>query len=178
LDYTVSDVVRATGAPRANVEKSWPALLGALHMRSIADRLVQVGTIATVGTEVWSFIPVSERGEHPEYDTGRLAARLGNTPEADGDGQKYEGRGFIQLTGLANYTTYGEALGLDLVNNPDLALQPDTAAAILALYFRKRGVDAACMRCDWRAVRKLVNGGYNHWDRFAKIVNALGEQAV
>lgn len=178
MDYTVADVVRATGAPRANVAVSWPALLGALRIHSIADRLVQVGTIATVGTEVWSFLPVSERGEHPEYDTGRLAERLGNTPERDGDGQRFEGRGFIQLTGRANYRAYADVLGLDLINHPELALQPDTAAAILALYFRKRGVDAACIRSDWRAVRKLVNGGYNGWDRFAKIVNALGEQAV
>ena len=178
MDYTVADVVKATGAPRANVERSWPALLGALNLYSMADRLVQVGTIATVGTEVWSFLPVSEKGEHPEYDTGSKAARLGNTPEADGDGQMYEGRGFIQLTGRANYKAYGAQLGLDLLNHPQLALEPNTAAAILALYFRRRGVDAACMRSDWRAVRKLVNGGYNHWDRFAGIVNALGERAV
>jgi hypothetical protein len=178
VDYTVADVVRATGAPRANVVISWPALLGALNLDCIADRLVQVGTIATVGTEVWSFLPVSEKGEHPEYDTGRRAARLGNTPEADGDGQKYEGRGFIQLTGLANYIFYSKLLGIDLVNHPELAAEPGPAARILAAYFRHRGVDAACMRSDWRAVRKLVNGGYNGWDRFAKIVNALGEKAV
>lgn len=66
-----------------------------------------------------------------KYDTGKLAADLGNTPEADGDGIKYAGRGLVQLTGLANYANAGKALGLDLLGKPDLALVPDNAVRIL-----------------------------------------------
>ena len=68
-----------------------------------------------------------------KYDTGKLAAALGNTPEADGDGIKYAGRGLVQITGLANYRKFAAMLGIDLVGNPDLALQPDVAVKILTL---------------------------------------------
>ena len=49
---------------------------------------------------------VEEIASGAAYDTGKLAEKLGNTPEKDGDGQRYKGRGFIQLTGLANYKAF------------------------------------------------------------------------
>ena len=78
--------------------------------------------------------PIREKGGAAylsKYDTGRLAKALGNTPEADGDGIKYAGRGLVQLTGRTNYKRAGEHLGIDLLGNPDLALAPDVAASIL-----------------------------------------------
>jgi putative chitinase len=71
-----------------------------------------------------------------KYDTGGLAAKLGNTPEADGDGVLYAGRGYVQLTGRRNYAHATErlrALGLDvdLSAQPDLALRPDVASVVL-----------------------------------------------
>ena len=80
------------------------------------------------------FLPIREKGGNKylsKYDTGRLARILGNTPEADGDGILYAGRGFVQLTGRTNYGNAGAELGLDLLNYPDLALDIPTAARIL-----------------------------------------------
>lgn len=76
-----------------------------------------------------------------KYDTGHLAAALGNTPEADGDGIRWAGRGLVQLTGARNYKRANERLlqlglltaGESLVDNPDLALRPDISAAILVI---------------------------------------------
>ena len=68
-----------------------------------------------------------------KYDTGRLAARLGNTPEKDGDGYKYRGRGHVMITGLDNYKKFTKILGIDLVNVPDLALDPVVSASILVI---------------------------------------------
>ena len=79
-------------------------------------------------------LPIREKGGNKylsKYDTGRLARILGNTPEADGDGILYAGRGFVQLTGRTNYGNAGAELGLDLLNYPDLALDIPTAARIL-----------------------------------------------
>lgn len=78
--------------------------------------------------------PIKERGSNAylsKYDTGKLAKALGNTPAADGDGILYAGRGYVQLTGRANYEKAGKALKQPLLEKPDLALQPDIAADIM-----------------------------------------------
>jgi putative chitinase len=75
------------------------------------------------------------------YDTGHLAARLGNTPEADGDGVLLAGKGDVQLTGAANYKRATIELrkrgiiapDVDLHRNTELVLRHDISAAILVL---------------------------------------------
>ena len=95
-------------------------------------------TAYVLATTAWetarTFKPIKEYGSNKylsKYDTGRLAKALGNTPQADGDGQKYAGRGYVMITGYYNYKFAGEQLGIDLINNPDLALEPKYSAEIL-----------------------------------------------
>lgn len=67
--------------------------------------------------------------------------RMGNAPD---EGFKYRGRGLVQLTGKENYKKYGDMIGVDLVNNPDLANDPDIALKIAAAYYKdkqSRGVN-------------------------------------
>lgn len=85
--------------------------------------------------------------------------RMGN--EAPGDGFKYHGRGFIQLTGRANYEAAGKALGLDLVNKPELAEDPANAAKVALWYWQSRGVSKSAQIGDVARSTKLINGGLN-----------------
>mgnify|MGYP000972526420 CR=1 FL=1 len=118
-----------------------------------------------------TMLPIVERGSDKylsKYDTGKLAKNLGNTPEADGDGQKFKGRGYVQLTGLANYAKFGKLLGIDLVGNPDLACDPIIAGQIMILGmtqglftgvgFQKKRSVLTYDRNKYIAARQIING--------------------
>ena len=83
--------------------------------------------------------------------------RMGNTQP--GDATKYKGRGFTQLTGKDNYKKYGDMLGLDLVNHPELAEDPANAAKIATAFYKESGAQAAGKRGDIDAVSQKINGG-------------------
>jgi len=84
---------------------------------------------------------------------------LGNTQK--GDGKRYKGRGLIQLTGRANYKKYGKKIGLDLVNNPNLAKDPLTSLKIACEYWTSRNINKYADRDDLVKCTRLVNGGKN-----------------
>jgi hypothetical protein len=101
------------------------------------------------------------------YDvSGRDPARarkMGNT--APGDGARYCGRGYVQLTWKANYQKLGDLVGFPLVGNPDLAMRPDIAAEImvkgmsLGLFTGKKLADyITADRCDFVNARRVING--------------------
>ncbi len=96
------------------------------------------------------------RSYFDKYD-GRK--NLGNTQK--GDGYKYRGRGLIHLTGRANYEYYGKKLGLDLINNPDLAMDPDNALKIGVQFWHDRKLNEVADQDDIEAITKAINGGYN-----------------
>lgn len=84
----------------------------------------------------YTMMPIKEYGSNAylsKYDTGRLARALGNTPEADGDGQLYAGRGHVMITGKSNYRKFSALLGIDLLKNPNLALNLKVSADILTV---------------------------------------------
>lgn len=118
---------------------------------------------ATRLMQVWpSRFPTLESAKKYENNPEKLANfvygnRLGNID--DGDGFKYRGRGYIQLTGRDNYKKMGKMVGLDLEANPDLASQPGNAAKIACAFWTSRNINAVCDVGDFTAVTKLVNGG-------------------
>lgn len=121
----------------------------------------QAAFIAQVAHESGGFRYVRELASGAAYDTGRLADCLGNTPEADGDGQRYKGRGLIQITGRNNYCDCGLALGLDLLAHPELLERADNACRSAAWFWRSRDLNALADAGDFERITRKINGGLN-----------------
>ena len=85
----------------------------------------------------------------------RKAKILGNTKP--GDGAKYKGRGYIQITGKYNYEQAGKALGLDLVNHPELVEKPEVAAKVAVWYWKTRVKPNVRNFADTTQVTKYIN---------------------
>lgn len=97
-----------------------------------------------------------------EYASGRAyegRKDLGNVQK--GDGVRFKGRGLLQITGRANYSKYGKALGVDLVDNPDTAAQFPVAALTGAEYWKERRLNIFADKDSIEAVTLRVNGGEN-----------------
>ena len=86
-------------------------------------------------------------------------ADLGNTVK--GDGSKYRGRGLIQITGRANYAECGEALGLDLTNQPELLEKPQHACMSAAWFWASRGLNLLADAGGFSKITSRINGGQN-----------------
>jgi putative chitinase len=81
---------------------------------------------------------------NPQRIANRVyAMRIGNGDETSGEGWKYRGRGFIQLTGKANYARIGQEMGVDLLNKPDLLLNPKHALHSACAYWAVHKINEA-----------------------------------
>jgi predicted chitinase/LysM repeat protein len=98
---------------------------------------------------------------------------LGNTQP--GDGVRFKGRGPIQLTGRANYIAAGRALGIDLVNNPTRAADPDVGFRIATWYWQTHNLNSMADAGNFDGITRAINGGYNgKADRDAYYARARG----
>ena len=88
-----------------------------------------------------------------------LSRRLGNT--RPGDGYRYRGRGFVQITGRANYRDMGEKIGVDLEANPDLAAQPLYALMTAAAFWVSRDLNRYADQNNIELITQRINGGSN-----------------
>jgi putative chitinase len=89
------------------------------------------------------------------------AHKLGNGDIASGDGYRFRGRGFVQITGRANYAKLAKQTGLDLLDEPDLLSDPVYAARAAALFWHNRHINLAADADNIEEITKLVNGGEN-----------------
>lgn len=100
--------------------------------------------------------------------------RMGNGPESSGDGFRYRGSGFIQITGKENYKLFSDFIGEDCVSNPEL-IATKYPLSSAAFFFNKNGLWSICDMGSGvdivKAVTKRVNGGYNGLESRIKSFN-------
>ena len=163
------------GAQLADLERNLPLILNALVASGLGTRQMVAMTLATIRVEAQFLLPVSERvsavntspGGKP-FDLYNTRAGLGNRGAPDG--ANFRGRGFIQLTGRANYLQYGKSIGMEgrLVEQPLLVHRPENAARLLVTFLAgaHARLHTALTAGDLTAARRVVNGGANGLQEF------------
>ncbi len=176
---------------RKNLQIYAPYVFAALDAagyrpNSASGKVMAKVALATIRAETEGFEPISEgrsiyntaaaQAPFGLYDPpSRIAKNLGNTQV--GDGARFKGRGFIQLTGRDNYTRVGAQVNLPLHQLAHLANLPEAAAALLVQYLKNKESDvlAAMAAADLRKARRLVNGGSHGLDRFTDACKRFDE---
>lgn len=167
----VSGMFPAT--PIGNIRANLPPVLDGLIAYSLVDKPMVLAALATIRAETESFEPVSEGRSrfntspsgHP-FDLYDKRADLGNKGKPDGE--RFRGRGYVQLTGRDNYARYGKLLKIKLADSPELANDPAVAGQILAAFLKDKElvIKRALLEGDLKAARRAVNGGSHGLDRF------------
>ena len=163
--------------PLKNIREHLPNLLGALVDSELRDQKMVLMALSSIRAETEGFKPISElkstfntSPDGRQFDLYDDRKDLGN--QGPPDGERFKGRGFIQLTGRDNYQRHGAAIGLgdQLVEEPDLANDSGIASELLASFIKgqESGIRQALDQDDLRQARKLVNGGSHGLDRFTE----------
>ena len=175
---TVSAVSKMLpSAPIGNIKKYLPCILKALKDEELNDKKFILMALATIRAETESFAPIGEfisryntSPNGKPFDLYDNRADLGN--QGPPDGADFKGRGFIQLTGRSNYAKYSKAIRLEnkLIEEPELANDPDIAAKLLAKFLKNKEIqiEEALLENDLKTARRLVNGGSHGLDRFTE----------
>lgn len=156
---TIEDLKRiAPYASAKNISIYTPLLNKYMAQYGINTQARKAAFLATILHESGSLTYTEEIASGLAYE-GRKD--LGNI-EA-GDGEKYKGRGLIQLTGRYNYSAASSATGIDFIKNPELLSEPDNATRVSCWWWQSKGLNELADKGDFRRITKIVNGGYNGW---------------
>ena len=156
---TIEDLKRiAPYASAKNISIYTPLLNKYMAQYGINTQARKAAFLATILHESDSLTYTREIASGAAYE-GRKD--LGNI-EA-GDGEKYKGRGLIQLTGRSNYEQISNEFGIDFVKNPHLLEEPEWAVKSACWWWADRGLNEVADRGDFRRITRIVNGGYTGW---------------
>jgi putative chitinase len=165
-----------------NTERRQAAFIGQCMHESDGFKLLEenLNYSAKALMNTWpSRFPTEEMANQYARNPEKIAnkvygGRMGNADESSGEGWKYRGRGIKQLTGKENYQRCSEALGVDLVENPDLLFDPKYATLSAGWFWNKHNLNDLADKSDIETMTKRINGGLIGLDdRKAKIAKAL-----
>ena len=179
LEMTAEQILPAfPGAKLATIAHHWPVVAAALEADQLIGAQIVAYTLGTIAAETAGFEPLTERvskfnTNHVPFDVYDMRATLGNLQV--GDGPRFKGRGFIQLTGRSNYRRYGARIGIDLEDDPEQANDLRIAARLLCLFIadREDRILGALEAQDYAKARKAVNGGTHGLERFKSAYTAI-----
>lgn len=162
-DLTLTQLRTAIpGARLADVQKFLKPINDTMRKYLITTPLRQAHFLCQIAWESGQLRYTEEIASGAAYDTGAKAKALGNTPQADGDGQRYKGRGLIQITGRANYKKYGAYIGKDMENMAEknwlLLKEPTFAADSAGWFWFTHGLNAKADRDEHTNITKVING--------------------
>lgn len=110
----------------------------------------------------WGFTPEEAAAyeKQPQRIANRIYSnRMGNRDEASGDGWRFRGSGFLQLTGHSNFYHAGQALGVDFVMQPELVRTPMYAAQTAGWFWQTHKLNQYADNGDFITMTKRINGG-------------------
>lgn len=181
---TPQQLMNATNCKR-DIAAAWaPHLSASMDEFKINSSLTKAAFIATVAHEsnrftqqaedlfysakgllktfpkYFNLITAPQYANRPIKIANRVYAnRMGNGDELSGDGWKYRGKGAIQITGKDNHRACGEALGIDLIDNPTLLLEFPNNCRSAAWFFEHCGAITYAEKGDFDGVCDVVNRG-------------------
>lgn len=161
---TPSIVAAGTGATFARATIFTPFMQAACERFQITEPLDVAAFLAQTGhesgglvwlAEIWGPTAAQKQYEPPS----QKAIELGNTQL--GDGERFKGRGLIQITGRHNYLLCGMGLNLDLIAHPELLEQPENATASAGWFWWNNKLSAIANAGKQRQLCLRINGGLN-----------------
>jgi putative chitinase len=164
IEYFLAQIAHETGALTRSVE----------NLNYTAKRI----------TEIWpSRFPTLAAAEpfanNPEKLANKVYAnRMGNGPPESGDGYRYRGRGYIQITGRDGYRQTGLRAGLDLVAHPEKAIETAHALRVACAFWKWKDLNPLCDQRKFEEVTRRINGGLigldNRLEWLKKVRSVLG----
>jgi putative chitinase len=164
VEYFLAQIAHETGALTRSVE----------NLNYTAKRIAEIWP-----TRFPTVASAEPYANNPEKLANRVYAnRMGNGPPASGDGYRYRGRGYIQITGKDGYRQTGLRAGLDLVANPEKAIETAHAMRVACAFWKWKDLNPLCDQRKFEDVTRRINGGLIGFDDrlewLQKVRNVLG----
>ena len=145
LEYFLAQIAHETGGLTRSVE----------NLNYTAKRI----------TEIWptrfaTLVSAEPFANNPEKLANKVYAdRMGNGPPESGDGYRYRGRGYIQITGKDGYRQTGLRAGLDLLEKPERAIATEQALRVACAFWKWKDLNPLCDIRNFEEVTRRINGG-------------------